>query len=52
MSLISQENTYVRVAFLIKLLTQVFSCEFSGNFKSTFFTDHLRAMASAAWATV
>ena len=50
-SQISQENTCVRVSFLIKLqasgqafnfikketLTQVFSCEFSKIFKNTFF---------------
>ena len=55
----SQENTCGRVSFLIKLqakacnfikketLAQVFSYEFYEIFKSTFFTEHLRATASA-----
>ena len=55
----SQENTCVRVSFstkfqteacnfiLKKTLAQVFSCEFSKISKSTFFTEHLRATASA-----
>ena len=47
----SQENTCTRVSFLLKLqacnfikkevLAQVFSCEFCGIFKSTFFTENL-----------
>ena len=49
----SQENTLVRVSFLIKLqvsvcnfikkktLAQVFSCEFCEISKNTFFTKHL-----------
>ena len=49
----SQENTCARVSFLIKLqafikketLSQVFSREFCGISKNTFFTEHL-------WATV
>ena len=53
-SQISQENTCVRVSFLIKLqaaacnfikketLAQVFSCEFCEISKNTFFTEHLR----------
>ena len=52
-----QENTCVRVSFLIKLqaeacnfiknetLTQVFSCEFCKIFKNTFFTEHLLTTA-------
>ena len=54
----SQENTYARVSFLIKLqapdpqfikketLAEEFSYEFCEIFKNTFFTDHLRATAS------
>ena len=49
----SQENTYARVSLLIRLqaikreaLAQVFSCEFSKFFKNTFFTEHLRTIAS------
>ena len=40
----SQENTCVRVSFLIKLQAsvQVFSCEFYEISKDTFFTEHLR----------
>ena len=43
----SQENTCVRVPFLIKFikketLVQMFSCEFSEIFKNTFFIEHLR----------
>ena len=48
----SQENTCVRVSFLIKLqvlkketLTQVFSCEFCEISKNTFFREHLWATA-------
>ena len=53
----SQENGCARVSFLVKLqtstcniinkktLAQVFSCEFSEIFWSTFFTEHLRATA-------
>ena len=37
----SQENTCVRVSFLIKTLAQVFSCEFCEISKNTFFTEHL-----------
>ena len=53
----SQENTYARVSFLIKLqaapatllkkiLTRVFSSEFCEICKSNFFTEHLRTTAS------
>ena len=54
----SQENTCVRVSFLIKLqaeacniikkeaLAQVFSCEIFEISKNTFFTEHLQATAS------
>ena len=50
----SQENTSVRVSFLIKLkalgveetLAQVFSCEFCKISNNTFFTEHLRATTS------
>ena len=56
----SQENTYARVSFLIKLqaeaeacnfieketLAQVFSCGFRKISKNTFFTEHLRVTAS------
>ena len=51
----SQENTCVKVAFLIKLacnlikkenLAQVFSCEFCEVFKNTLFIEHLRVTAS------
>ena len=51
----SQENTCVRVSFLIKLqasglqketLTPVFSCEFCETSKNTFFTEHLRTTVS------
>ena len=53
----SQENTYARVYFLVKLqvdvcnlikketLAQVFSCEFCEIFKNTYFTEHF-------WKTV
>ena len=51
----SQENTYARVSFLIKLqaikketLEQVFSCKFYEIFKNTFFTEHLWTTASLA----
>ena len=49
----SQENTFARVSFLIKLqdsafniiktkaVAQVVSCEFCETFKNTFFTEHL-----------
>ena len=49
-----EENTYIRVSFLIKLnvsacnfikkeiLTQVFSCKFCEIFKNTFSIEHLR----------
>ena len=55
----SQENTFARVSFLIKLqaqvcnfikketLEQVFSCEFCEISKHTFFTEHFWATASA-----
>ena len=47
----SQENTYARVSFLIKLqaktLAQVFSCEFYDIFKKTFSTELLQTAASA-----
>ena len=38
----SQENTCVRVFFLMKLqtLTQMFFCEFCEISKNTFFTEH------------
>ena len=37
----------LRPATLLKeTLAQVFSCEFYGIFKNTFFTEHLRATAS------
>ena len=54
----SQENTCVRVTFLIKLhaeacnfikketMAQVFSCEFYEIFKNTSFTEHLRPTTS------
>ena len=53
----SQENTYVRVSFLIKLqarpatllkktLTQVFSCKFCEFSENNFFTEHLCTTAS------
>ena len=54
----SQENTYVRISFLIKLQAQVcnfikketpakmFSYEFCGISKNTFFTEHLWTTAS------
>ena len=54
----SQENTCVRVSYLIKLQAeacnlirretgaQMFSCEFSEISKNTFFTEHLRTTAS------
>ena len=54
----SQENTCVRVSFLIKLqaktcnftkketLAQMFFCKFSDISKKTLFTEHLRATAS------
>ena len=54
----SQENTYVRVSFLIKLqasgrnfikketLAHVLSCEFCEISKSTFFTEHFRTAVS------
>ena len=46
-----QENTYVKVSFLIKLtkketLAHMFSCEFCEISKNTFFTEHLWATAS------
>ena len=56
----SQENTCVRVSFLIKLqasvynfikketLAQLFSCEFCEISKNTFFTGHLWATASGS----
>ena len=58
MSQNSQENTYARISFLIKLqaeacsfikkeaLAQVFSCEFCEISKGTFFTEHLQEIAS------
>ena len=52
----SQENTYVRVSFLIKLqrpatslkktLAHVFSCEFYEISKNNFLTEHLQITAS------
>ena len=52
----SQEKTYARVSFLIKLqawglllkktLAQVFSCEFCEISKNTYFIEHLWATAS------
>ena len=45
----SQENTYARVPFLIKLqvaLELVFLCEFVKFRKNTFFTEHLWTTAS------
>ena len=54
----SQENTCVRVSFLIKLqaeacnfikketLAQVFSCKFCESFKNTSFAEHLRPTTS------
>ena len=54
----SQENTYTRVSFLIKLqllacnlsktgtLAQVFSCEFCEIIKNTFLKKHLWTTAS------
>ena len=56
----SQENTFARVSFLIKLqalvcnfmkketMPQVFFWEFCKVFKNTFFIEHLRTTASAA----
>ena len=49
MSKKSQENTCVRVSFLIilqNLKTQVFSCEFCEIFKNSFFTEQVRTTAS------
>ena len=53
----SQENTCVRVSFLIKVqafkeetLTQVFSCEFCEISKNTFFIEHLWAAASQGYS--
>ena len=51
----SQENTCVRVSFLIKFnkvvkketLAQVFSCEFCEIFKNSFFAEDLQMTASA-----
>ena len=40
----SQENTCARVSFLIKLLLNLFSCEFYEIFKDTFFTDGTRLL--------
>ena len=47
----SQENTCVRVSFLIKLeaLAQVYSCEFCEISVSTFFTEHVWVTASKLW---
>ena len=42
----AQENTCTRLSFLIKSLTQVFSCEFCEISYKTFFTEHLWATAS------
>ena len=42
----SQENTRAEVSFLIKILTQVFSCEYCQIFKNTYFEEHLRKTAS------
>ena len=44
----SQENTCVRVSFLIKLqrCRPVFSCEFCEIYKKNFFTEHLWMTAS------
>ena len=52
----SQENSYARFSFLIKVqacifikketLAQVFSCELCENSKNTFYTEHLRTTAS------
>ena len=51
----SEENTYVRVSLyqglkpatlLKQSLAQVFSCEFCGIFKNTFFAEYLRATDS------
>ena len=59
----SQENTCVRVSFLIKLqveacnfikkqtLAPVFSCEFYQIFKNNFFTEHLSTTASESELT-
>ena len=57
-SLYSQENTFVRVSFLINLkakacnfiekgtVGQIFSCEFWEISKNAFFTERLRVTAS------
>ena len=46
-SLNSEENTFTRIFFLIKVpASQVFSCEFCEIFKNTCFTEHLRTTAS------
>ena len=42
----SRENTCVKVSFL-EALSQMFSGVFCEIFKNTFFTEHLRATASA-----
>ena len=43
----SQENTCTRVSFLIRMTpAQIFSCEFCEIFKTTVFTEHLRATTS------
>ena len=44
----SQENTFSRVSFFIKLQAQaqVFFCEFCKISKNAFFTEHLRTTAS------
>ena len=44
----SQKNTCASVSFFIKLLTQVFSCEFCEIRKNTFFTEHLWTTASVS----
>ena len=41
-----QKNCALRVSDTKETLVQVFSCEFCENFKNTFYTEHLRAIAS------
>ena len=41
-----QKNCALRVSGTKETLVQVFSCEFCENFKNTFYTEHLRAIAS------
>ena len=51
----SQENTFARISFLIKLealgetLAQVFSWKFCEIFKNTFSTEHLRTTACSCY---